>query len=92
MLGHSVIIPIVWLNLRDLKKSSLQWALAITVGLVVHLLMDAQSGATPFAVLPLWRVSFWLYVNVAIGAGLLFFAFQETGVGQKKVQKAAAAA
>jgi serine protease len=92
MLGHSVLIPIVWLNLPNLKKPALRWALAVTVGLAIHLLMDAHSGVTPFAVLPPWRVSFWLYANAAVGAGLLFFAFQETEAGQKKVQKAAAAA
>jgi hypothetical protein len=47
---------------------------------------------TPFAVLPPWRASFWLYANAAVGVGLLFFAFQETGAGKKGVLSVAAAA
>lgn len=92
MLSHSVLIPIMWLNLPNLKRTSLRWALAVTVGLVVHLLMDAHSGATPFAVLPQWRVSLWLYTNAAVGAMLLFFAFQETSTERREVKKSAAAA
>ncbi len=49
MLGRSVLVPVVWLKLRNQKQAPLRWALAVTAGLVVHLLMAAQSGATPFA-------------------------------------------
>ncbi|MEW6297357.1 MAG: S8 family serine peptidase [Thermodesulfobacteriota bacterium] len=90
MLGRSVLVPVVWLKLRNQKQAPLRWALAVTVGLVVHLLMDAQSGATPFAVRPQWRVSCRLYANAAVGAGLLFFGFQEADAGKKAVSKPAA--
>jgi serine protease len=77
MVGHSIAIPILWLNLRGRDVVSLRRALCVTVGLVVHLSMDAQSGVTPFAVLPPWRSVFWMYVNAGIGVGLLLFAFEE---------------
>ncbi len=77
MVGHSILIPILWLNLRGRDTVSLRRALAVTVGLVVRLSMDAQSGVTPFAVLPPWRSIFWMYVNAGIGIALLLFAFEE---------------
>jgi serine protease len=69
--GHSVIVAILFLMTPRLDRSGFWKAFAFTVGIVVHLLLDADSGRAPFQVYPQQRILFWMYVNVAVG---LYFA------------------
>jgi hypothetical protein len=54
-----------------LDRSGFWKAFAFTVGVVIHLLLDADSGRAPFQVYPQERILFWMYANIAVG---LYFA------------------
>ena len=69
--GHSVIVAIIFLMTPRLDRSGFWKAFAFTVGIVIHLLLDADSGRAPFQVFPQERILFWMYANVAVG---LYFA------------------
>jgi serine protease len=69
--GHSVIVAIVFLMTPRLDRSGFWKAFAFTVGIVIHLLLDADSSRVPFQVYPQQRILFWMYANVAVG---LYFA------------------
>lgn len=69
--GHSVILGILFLMTPKLDRSGFWKAFAFTLGIVVHLLLDADSGRAPFQVYPQERILFWMYANAAVG---LFFA------------------
>jgi len=67
LVGHSVILGIVLLITPKLDRSGFWKAFAFTVGIVVHLLLDADSGRAPFQVYPQERILFWMYANAAVG-------------------------
>ncbi|HXP60109.1 MAG TPA: S8 family peptidase [Dongiaceae bacterium] len=67
LVGHSVILGILFLMTPKLDRSGFWKAFAFTAGLVVHLLLDADSGRTPFQVYPQERILFWMYANAAVG-------------------------
>jgi serine protease len=69
--GHSVIVAIIFMMTPRLDRSGFWKAFAFTVGIVIHLLLDADSGRAPFQVFPQERILFWMYANVAVG---LYFA------------------
>lgn len=71
LVGHSVIVAIIFLMIPRLDRSGFWKAFAFTVGIVLHLLLDADSGRAPFQVYPQQRILFWMYANVAVG---LYFA------------------
>jgi serine protease len=71
LVGHSVILAVVLLSMPKLGRAGFWQAVAFTAGLMLHLLLDADSGRAPFQVLPQQRILFWLYANVAVG---LYFA------------------
>jgi len=67
LVGHSVVLGIIFLVLPGLDRSSFWKAVAFTLGLVIHLLLDADSGRAPFLVIPQQRILFWLAANAAVG-------------------------
>ncbi len=67
LLGHSVIVAILFLMTPRLDRSGFWQAFAFTLGIVIHLLLDADSGRAPFQVYPQQRILFWMYVNAAVG-------------------------
>jgi len=67
LVGHSVILGIVFLMMPKLDRSGFWKAFAFTLGVVVHLLLDADSGRAPFQVYPQERILFWMYANAAVG-------------------------
>ncbi len=67
LLGHSVIVAILFLMLPRLDRSGFWQAFAFTFGIVIHLLLDADSGRAPFQVYPQQRILFWMYMNAAVG-------------------------
>ena len=52
-------------------------AFAFTLGIVIHLLLDADSGRAPFQVYPQERILFWMYANAAVGLYFAASAFRE---------------
>jgi len=71
LVGHSVILSILFFMTPRMDRSGFWKAFAFTLGVVIHLLLDADSGRTPFLVMPPGRILFWIYANVAVG---LYFA------------------
>jgi hypothetical protein len=73
ILGHSVIVSVIFFLTPRLDRTGFWRAFAFTVGIVIHLLLDADSGRAPFQVYPQSRILFWMYANAAVG---LYFAAQ----------------
>jgi hypothetical protein len=67
LIGHSVVLGILFLVIPGLDRASFWKAVAFTMGLVIHLLLDADSGRAPFLVIPQQRILFWLLANAAVG-------------------------
>ena len=74
LLGHSVIVPVIWLMTPSLGKGAVQNAGAFTFGLALHFGVDIWTGASPFQVVPERRIVLWFIVNLAIGAYLIVSA------------------
>lgn len=77
-IGHSTAIPILVLLTTKVNRASLWPLAAFTLGVMVHLFLDADSAKTPFQVHPQNRVTFWLYANIAAGALFIWSAYRET--------------
>jgi len=71
LLGHSVILSVLYFTSAQVDRTGFWRACAFTVGIVIHLLLDASSGHAPFQVLPQDRILFWMYANAAVG---IYFA------------------
>jgi len=71
LIGHSVIVPVIFFTTPKLDRTGFWRACAFTVGIVIHLLLDADSGRAPFQVYPQSRILLWMYANAAVG---LYFA------------------
>ena len=69
--GHSVTLGALFLMTPRLERTGFWKAFLFTAGICIHLLLDADSGRTPFQVIPQQKILFWMYVNVAVG---LYFA------------------
>jgi hypothetical protein len=69
--GHSVILGVAFLMTLNLDRSGFWKAFAFTLGIVIHFLLDADSGRAPFQVYPQEGILFWMYANAAVG---LYFA------------------
>ena len=69
-------MAILLLMTPQLDRSGFWKAFAFTVGIVVHLLLDADSGRAPFQVYPQERILFWMYANAAVGLYFSASAFR----------------
>ena len=76
LVGHSVILGILLLSTPKLGRAGFWQACAFTVGVILHLLLDADSGRAPFQVIPQQRILFWLYANAAVGFYFAASAFR----------------
>ncbi|HTX36041.1 MAG TPA: S8 family peptidase [Bryobacteraceae bacterium] len=74
LLGHSVIVPVIWLMSPNLAKTTVQNAAAFTFGLGLHFAVDIWTGASPFQIVPERRIVLWFIVNLIIGAYLIVSA------------------
>ena len=75
LLGHSVVVAIVFLLTPRMERSGFWQVFAFTLGIVLHLLLDADSGHSPFLVYPQQRILFWMYTNAAVGVYFAASAF-----------------
>lgn len=75
--GHSVILGVAFLMTPKLDRSGFWKAFAFTLGIVIHLLLDADSGRAPFQVYPQERILFWMYANAAVGLYFAASSFRE---------------
>ncbi len=86
--GHSVALGVLFLMTPGLGRSGFWKAFALALGLILHLILDADSGRAPFEVIPQSRVLLWLYANIAVG--LYFAASSYRGVRRSAAMKARA--
>jgi hypothetical protein len=87
LLGHAVIIPVIWLMTPSLARSAIQNAGAFTFGLGLHFAVDIWTGASPFQIVPQRRIVLWFIVNLIIGAYLVVSAmFQPQAARARTVQ------
>jgi serine protease len=90
LVGHSVIVPVIFFQTTPkIDRTGFWRACAFTLGIVIHLLLDADSGRAPFQVLPQQRILFWMYANAAVG---LYFAASSYVAMRKRDQVPAEAA
>jgi serine protease len=78
LLGHSVIVPVIWLLTPGMGRNALQNAAAFTFGLGLHFGVDIWTGASPFQIVPQRRIVLWFIVNLIIGAYLIVSAMFQT--------------
>ena len=74
LLGHAVIVPVIWLMYPPQGRNSVQNAAAFTFGLGLHFAVDIYTGASPFQIVPQRRIVLWFIVNLIIGAYLIVSA------------------
>jgi len=88
LLGHSVIIPVIWLMTPSMAKSALQKAAAFTFGLGLHFAVDIWTGASPFQIVPERRIVLWFIVNLIVGAYLVVSAMFQPQSARAAASKA----
>jgi serine protease len=74
LVGHSVVVPVIWLLTPRLTNSSLVSAASLTAGLATHFIVDLWMGVTPLPVRSPTRISFWFFLNLSIAAWLVISA------------------
>ncbi len=76
MLGHSALLPLGLLALSLRRPAALRFLAALAAGFAAHLLWDGLRAAAPFSFEAGWRAFPWLWVNVAVAAGVAITALR----------------
>lgn len=87
-LGHSVVLPIIWLLTPDMKPDTLRQAAGFTFGMAIHFALDLQSGASPFQVHPQSRVLLWYLLNLIMAVHLTLSAMLRQKSPRRKTSSA----
>src|SRR6185436_12161604 len=76
VIGHSALIPLGLLALGITHRPALRYLAALAAGFGAHLLWDGLHAAAPFSFHAGWAALPWLWVNLAIAAGVAVTALR----------------